>query len=70
MGNALKFTSKGRVSVKVFPDLDTHHIILVVSDTGCGVPAAAMESIWNPFEQVCGQHGTPACVLGGCERPA
>jgi signal transduction histidine kinase/HAMP domain-containing protein len=51
VGNALKFTRQGEVSVRI-----KHHgygrIILEVHDTGIGIPADHLETIFQPFRQV------------------
>jgi PAS domain S-box-containing protein len=49
VGNAVKFTDMGRVSVRAMregPD-----IVFEVSDTGCGVPREEMERIFTEFYQ-------------------
>lgn len=53
VGNAIKFTEKGGVSVSVFAKRleDEWLISLQVEDTGIGIPAHRMESIFNTFEQ-------------------
>lgn len=51
VGNAVKFTQKGAVGVRVFrPDAD--HWALEVSDTGAGIPLEAQSYIFEPFRQV------------------
>jgi len=54
VGNALKFTTEGEVSLKVEADLieekaTTIHV--TVSDTGVGIPAGKLETIFNSFSQ-------------------
>ena len=51
IGNALKFTERGSVVIRVTPDGD--HVKLVVKDTGCGIPEDKHSQIFQPFEQVC-----------------
>jgi two-component system, sensor histidine kinase RpfC len=55
LGNALKFTEKGRVSLDVSPveaAADGRMVILFqVSDTGIGIPAEALTTIFNTFTQ-------------------
>jgi CheY-like chemotaxis protein len=63
LGNGIKFTNRGEVSLRVrrakaqgFPDREglTPHssLAFVVSDTGIGIPAEARERVFAPFEQV------------------
>ncbi len=54
LGNALKFTETGRVSLKVRTGLDDDHRLilqLVVEDTGPGVSAEDLEKIFDPYYQ-------------------
>mgnify|MGYP000846772059 CR=1 FL=1 len=49
--NALKFTEKGAITVKVYPP-DADHWALEISDTGVGIPQEAQSFIFQPFQQV------------------
>jgi signal transduction histidine kinase/ActR/RegA family two-component response regulator len=55
VGNAVKFTATGSVSVHAFcaptPDRQRHELRLEVVDTGAGIPADARGRIFHPFEQ-------------------
>jgi signal transduction histidine kinase len=51
LSNSLKFTKKGSVTLKLGPDTSTSWYMAVV-DTGIGIPADALERIFNPFDQV------------------
>jgi PAS domain S-box-containing protein len=55
IGNALKFTPKGRVEVRVFPGADAgeerKQVRFEVEDTGIGVPFAARSSLFDAFTQ-------------------
>jgi two-component sensor histidine kinase len=54
VGNAVKFTSEGRVDVSVvLEDSDAASVRLgfEVSDTGVGIPQARLEAIFEPFQQ-------------------
>ena len=49
LNNALKFTSAGEIEVKVSRSPD--HTIIVVRDTGAGIPAERLEGIFDPYVQ-------------------
>ena len=56
VGNAIKFTEQGRVTVTVELDgeaasNDERRLRFAVTDTGIGIPAAKLETIFLPFEQ-------------------
>lgn len=50
VGNAVKFTEAGKVSLRVYLP-DAAHWALEVSDTGCGIPQEAQSYIFEPFRQ-------------------
>jgi PAS domain S-box-containing protein len=55
LGNAVKFTEKGDVVLRVgrLPDADAHaHLRFEVSDTGPGIASDQLERVFLPFEQV------------------
>jgi signal transduction histidine kinase/CheY-like chemotaxis protein len=56
IGNAAKFTEKGRISISVTVEKGELHdrVIIKVSDTGIGIPADAIDYIFEPFRQVDG----------------
>jgi two-component system, sensor histidine kinase and response regulator len=54
IGNALKFTSTGEIALKVQLDLiedTTSTLHFIVSDTGIGIAADKLQSIFNSFSQ-------------------
>ncbi len=51
VGNAIKFTSKGKIAIHVHRP-DPEHWTLDVSDTGPGIPREAQSYIFEPFRQV------------------
>ena len=53
IGNALKFTEAGAVSLRIFKSpLSAEKICFAVTDTGIGIPDAKKQLIWEAFEQV------------------
>ncbi len=55
MGNAVKFTEKGGVALKVERDgtgKDSTKLRFQVEDTGRGIPAEKLDEIFQPFQQV------------------
>lgn len=50
VGNAIKFTDKGAVTMRVFP-VDDKNWGFSVADTGDGIPAARMPDIFKPFRR-------------------
>lgn len=55
LSNALKFTKKGFVSVKVEMDLnDSNSVLFRVKDTGIGIPKEKREHVFGAFQQADG----------------
>jgi len=53
IGNALKFTEQGSVTVRVLTDpADDHPLCLEVIDTGIGIPREKLGVIFDAFQQV------------------
>jgi signal transduction histidine kinase len=50
VGNSIKFTKEGRVSVCLLRDGENQWMIQV-SDTGIGIPKEAQSYIFDPFRQ-------------------
>jgi len=50
LSNALKFTEKGEVSVHTAKE--NGNLVIAVSDTGTGIPADALDTIFEEFRQV------------------
>ncbi len=55
LGNALKFTDEGEITLQVHPQAsprpDQHEIVFVVTDTGIGIRADQRARLFNPFSQ-------------------
>lgn len=49
LGNALKFTTSGTITLKVEYRFQTAYF--EIRDTGCGIAEADLERIFNPFER-------------------
>lgn len=57
IGNAIKFTERGSIVVRVIEDPVTHAAVRIeVSDTGIGIPVERQEQIFGAFQQ--GESGT------------
>lgn len=50
IGNAFKFTKSGHISLKV--GWQKNALVLIVSDTGCGIPQDKQKLLFEPFTQV------------------
>jgi len=51
VGNAVKYTDKGRVSIATYITDDLEQLVVEVSDTGLGISEEFLPRIFNPFEQ-------------------
>jgi PAS domain S-box-containing protein len=54
VGNSLKFTPKGSITVRAVPHLDLGHCMFEVVDTGIGIPAERQKVIFEKFTQADG----------------
>lgn len=56
VSNAIKFTNRGGVYVKVrfksLKDVNKYLLLLSVKDTGCGISAKDLKTIWRQFERI------------------
>ncbi|OLQ87732.1 hypothetical protein BIY21_16650 [Vibrio ponticus] len=60
LNNALKFTSQGRISVRI--QLEESRLDIQVSDSGRGMSPEQLESLYTPFVQ--GEHSINRCYGG------
>lgn len=51
LGNAIKFTATGSVTLAARRGGDPDQFVLVVTDTGIGIPAEKLTAIFQPFSQ-------------------
>lgn len=51
IGNAIKFTDKGFISIRVYNNSDSS-LTLIVRDTGIGIPKTQQSKIFNEFSQI------------------
>lgn len=75
VGNAIKFTRHGGVSLSLQPVEDTAHaqrLRMVVADTGVGIALERQEAVFEPFAQAerstTRQHGGSGLGLGICRQ--
>lgn len=52
IGNALKFTDQGTITLKASKNGSKDEILVSVSDTGTGIPKEALDKLFNKFEQM------------------
>lgn len=68
LGNAVKFTQEGEITLTFEIEEEAHQIRLAVTDTGCGIPIEKHPHIFNRFEKVNefiqgAGLGLPVCLL-------
>lgn len=75
LGNALKFTEAGRVTVRVEAQPEAHNhstVRCTVTDTGIGIPREQQKHLFQPFFQVDSsarrRHGGTGLGLGICRQ--
>ena len=62
IGNALKFTEKGKVEVHL--DYQVNTIEFTISDSGCGIPGSQQDYLFQPFWQGADHHTRAAGGTG------
>ena len=50
--NAAKFTEKGEINLSFRLDQERSRVDMIVTDTGCGIPADKVALIFNRFEKI------------------
>ncbi len=75
MGNAPKFTDSGEIALQLCVDQETSERVLIhasIRDTGIGIPAEKLETIFEPFHQADGsttrKYGGTGLGLSICKR--
>lgn len=51
IGNAIKFTPSGSITLSVYPD-ETNNVVLKIKDTGIGIPKEKLATVFDSFSQV------------------
>lgn len=66
VGNAVKFTKQGRVTLEIRSELrgEQCFLELAVVDTGSGIPASVIPLIWEPYAQAGAQVARTAGATG------
>ena len=52
VGNAVKFTANGQVSLAVAPGEDPARLHFTITDTGIGIPEERLDCLFHPYAQV------------------
>ncbi|HET8870209.1 MAG TPA: ATP-binding protein [Aquabacterium sp.] len=55
IGNAIKFTDEGRVTVRIYRASGSDTVVFEVEDTGIGIPEQELDHIFDAFHQVDGE---------------
>lgn len=70
IGNSLKFTDKGCITLKISYSPETSMIVFRISDTGIGIPEEKAQEIFRPFSQAgisTGKYGGTGLGLSICK---
>lgn len=70
VANAIKFTDRGEVTIQLSSTVE--HLLLEVSDTGCGISAHQQTTLFEPFQQanasIARRYGGTGLGLAICKR--
>ncbi|HIJ89406.1 MAG: ATP-binding protein [Desulfobulbaceae bacterium] len=51
IGNGIKFTDAGGITLHIQPDAQENYLHFMIKDTGIGIPIDRLEAIFSPFSQ-------------------
>jgi PAS domain S-box-containing protein len=63
LGNAIKYTTSGGI-IRLRATVDQSHAVIEVEDTGPGIPASELESVFQPFSRLRLHEDVPGTGLG------
>ena len=52
IGNAVKFTEKGGITISCVSHQDKNHMVIGIQDTGPGIDKADMDKLFQKFQQL------------------
>lgn len=52
IGNALKFTDEGSITISTLPDEKNENVVITIKDTGIGISKENMDELFKPFSQL------------------
>jgi len=66
VGNAVKFTQRGTIRIRVDYDRAGDRHVFRVTDTGPGIPAKTLANVWEPFQRTAAgtEDGPPGAGIG------
>lgn len=51
LSNAVKFTEAGRIQLSILPEQENEKLLIVITDTGIGIPDGAMKTLFDAWTQ-------------------
>ncbi|RYE90686.1 MAG: GAF domain-containing sensor histidine kinase, partial [Myxococcales bacterium] len=65
VGNAVKFTDRGEVTIEIGPHDQADHVLVAITDSGPGLPADRIAGLFRPFFRIAETSGqAPGTGLG------